>query len=225
MTKKSFPADQTPIQAELRHLSQATRGLSRRGLQRLAAGAATTTLLLGLNASPALAATTIDCPPDQLCSPSLESLIVEGQAAQSQAQDKWLPLASFYKDAALKFETYYKEQFLKLDGIAADKEQFLKLYQDAHKLQDGALFLKIRADDLYKDGLKLYKDATQLDEQPTDSLSLNFTRVKLDYLDQLGLKIDGLEASLNKDADGLQAEYNTLLVEFQGLSGPPKTIG
>jgi hypothetical protein len=225
MTNKNFPRDQHPIQAELRGLARAARNVSRRRLQQLAAGAATTTLLAGLSVSPAFAATIVDgCPPDQVCKPDLSALLEEGQAAESLSLN-FTKISVQYKDLAIKLDQAVKIDFLKLTG--ADKTiklEFLKIMQGALKLQDEALFLKIGAMKLNGDGIKLVKDVSAITDG-TSKLSDKALFLKLQQLDTLGLKIDGLEGSLSKNADALQSDYLKLVDEFQNLTSPPTTIG
>ncbi|HEX6512059.1 MAG TPA: hypothetical protein VF157_07170, partial [Chloroflexota bacterium] len=134
MINKNFPNGEHPIRAELSALARATRGISRRRLQQLAAGAAATTLLAGLNAAPALAAI-VDCNPDKVCTPDLSALVQEGQVAESLSLN-FTKISETYKDQTIKLDSAIKLEFLKL--TTADnsiKLEFLKLMQDAHKLQ------------------------------------------------------------------------------------------
>src|SRR5262249_47593077 len=95
-----------------------------------------------------------------------------------------------------------------------------KFYDGAIKLDEGAIKLQDGAIKLQDGVLKYETDLLKLDSAPTgykEALAL-----KLDGLQKLGLKLDGLDANLVKDSAGLQTEYLKLVDEFKSVQ-PPTT--
>jgi hypothetical protein len=198
----------------LRGLTGAARKLSRRRLEKLLAGAAATTLLVGLHAAPVSPATA-DCTPDQQCG-TLQTLLSEAQDAQNQATSKWLPLAVSYKSKAETFEL----DWVKLTDAGQDQLSGFKVLDQAHKLEDGASSLKLESNKLNSEAIKLQTDVLKILGGESQLKGEALTD-KITNLDNRGHKLLGLEGTLGQDAETLQTEYVKLLDELNSVSGPP----
>ena len=208
------------LQRELQQLGRDAKRVSQRRLSRAAAGAAAT-LLVGLNAAPALAATTsTEC---------VETCVVQ-DPFQVVATDalKLSSDASSLDDQALKIETGSKAvlDFLKLEGGSLK----LTLSSDALKLYDGAIKLandshKLGDQALKLDGLAIKWDADYLKLQSSDVTTGYKDAVahKLSDVQQFSLKLDGFDAGLQQTALKLNSDYLKLLSEVSGESTIPTT--
>ncbi len=201
------------LRRELQQLGRGVRRVSQRRLSRTAIAAAAT-LLVGLNAAPALAATSItEC---------VETCDVQDpfQAVATDAL-KLMSDASAVGDQALKIEAGSKAiwDFLKLEGGSLK----LNLSGDALKLFEGGIKLDNASKQLGDQALKLDNlamkwDADFLKLQSGDVTS-GFQKAVADKsstLEQFALKLDGMDAGLQQDAIKLQSDYLKLLTEVNG---------
>lgn len=199
------------MRREVQQLRAGVRRLSKRRLTLAAAGAVT--LLIGLNAAPALAATTcIDA-----CDGQDPFQTVASDALKLESDATNLGNQALKIEAGLKLFT----DALKIDGANKTGDLLgtaLKLYGDAHKLQGEAGALGNQA--LKLDDLALKWDADFLKLSPNSPEGYKeAVAIKLSQLQDFALKLDGFDVGLQQNALKLTSDYLKLVGEFQ----PPTT--